>query len=211
MGAPDAQGPRAVENPAGELIDGHNGTSSGKSPMSKGDRDQLAGIVRMRARVARSAVAQREAELLADFERQLATRFDERAAAWTEATSIARAAVAEADRVVAKRCAEQGIAEEFRPRCQFWWSSRGENADPARRAELRKVATARVAAAAKAAKYTIEARQVEALTALVAATLDTESARSWLETIPTAEALMPTLALAELEAAMPTSRSWRHG
>jgi len=61
--------------------------------MSKGDRDQLAGIVKMRARLAKSAVAQREAELLADFESQLATRVDQRAEAWADATAIAEAAV----------------------------------------------------------------------------------------------------------------------
>ncbi len=205
---PSGDDPTAALNITGG--DGAHGNTDlapvADATMTKGDRDQLAGIVKMRARVAKSAVGQREAELTADFEQQLATRFDQRATHWAEATAVAEAAVADADRFVAERCAELGIPEEFRPSCRFWWQSRGENAEPTLRAELRKVAVARIAAIGKLAKHQIEQRQADALTALVAHTLDTSTGRAWLESIPSAEELMPVLALAELETEVPATR-----
>jgi hypothetical protein len=167
--------------------------------MTRAERDDLAKVARLRAKVARTAVVQREAELLADVEEQLSAQYAFADDAWAEITTGAAAAVAEADRQVAALCRERGIPEEFRPGLNLNWYGRGSNAVPARRAELRKVAQARIAAAGKGAKAAIEAREAEVLTELLAGGLTSQAARSFLESIPTAAALMPALQVRELE------------
>jgi hypothetical protein len=180
--------------------------------MSKGERDDLAKVARLRARVAKSTVAQREAELLADVEAQLAAtyRFDD--AAWADVTRKAKEAVEVAAEQVAQRCRELGIPERFAPGLNLSWHSRGENGMRDRRAELRKVAQTQIAAAGKAAKLAIEQREAQVLTELIAGGLESQEARSFLESIPTPEQLMPTMTIAELEAGTPMpadNRSWR--
>jgi hypothetical protein len=80
------------------------------------------------------------------------------------------------------------------------WMRRGENYSAARRAELRKVAKTRIVAEIKAAKTTIERSSVEVQTELIAGGLESEEAKAFLESMPTAEALMPSLSMAEIEA-----------
>jgi hypothetical protein len=91
------------------------------------------------------------------------------------------------------------VPESFRPGLYLQWYDRGENAAAERRAELRKLAQRKVAAAASAAVTAIEARGAEVLTALIAGGLQSAEARAFLATIPTAAQLMPPLALGELE------------
>src|SRR5437764_14648557 len=64
-----------------------------ETPMTKAERAELAKVVRMNERVAKAAAAQRAAELLADFEAQVATDYhlnDE--VVWQEAYASAKAA-----------------------------------------------------------------------------------------------------------------------
>lgn len=171
--------------------------------MTRAERDDLAKVARLRARVARTAVVQREAELLADVEEQLSAEYAFADEAWAEITKGAAEAVAEADRQVAELCRARGIPEEFRPRLNIGWHGRGSNAVAGRRAELRKVAQTRIAAASKGAKAAIEAKEAEVLTELLAGGLTSEAARSFLESIPTAAALMPVLQVRELEGGSP--------
>lgn len=173
--------------------------------MTRGERDDLARVARLRAKVARTNVGQREAELLADVEEQLAAEYAFTDEAWADLTKGAAEAVAEADRQVAELCRQRGIPEDFRPGLTVGWYGRGRNAVPARRAELRKVAQTRIAAAAKAAKAAIEAREADVLTELLAGGLTSDAARSFLESIPSAAALMPPLQVRELETGAGTS------
>lgn len=168
--------------------------------MTRAERDDLAKVARLRAKVARTAVGQREAELLADVEEQLAAEYAITDEAWAELTKGAAEAVAEADRQVAELCRQRGIPEDFRPGLSLGWYGRGKNAIPGRRAELRKVAQTWIAAAAKGAKAAIEAREAEVLTELLAGGLTSDAARSFLESIPSAVALMPPLQVRELKA-----------
>jgi hypothetical protein len=168
--------------------------------MTRRDREELAKLVRRRERVAKSATAQRSGELLADFEQKLGSVYDfDDDAVWREAYSAAEAEVERADAAVARRCDELGIPARFRPSLFFSWSGRGENAVAQRRAELRHVARARIAASEKAAKAEIERRSVELQTQLVAGGLESAEARRFLDTMPTPEALMPPLSVKEIE------------
>ncbi len=81
------------------------------------------------------------------------------------------------------------------------WYGRGASGEARRRSELRALATREVDAAGKKAKLAIERRTAEVLTALVAGTLESADARRFLvESIPMPDALMPTIAVASLEA-----------
>lgn len=177
--------------------------------MTKGERSELASVVKRNERVAKTAVAQREAELRADVEAQLSAVFEAGDEAWAHVTSEAERVVRQADAEVARICRERGVRPEFRPQLHLAWYSRGVNAEASRRAELRKLAYARIEAAGRAAKTAIEVRATEVLTALVAGGLESDQAREFLASIPTAEALMPPISTDELkalEASLPTSR-----
>jgi len=176
------------------------------SEMTNKDRDTLMQIARQRARVARSSVAQRQAQLLADVEEQLSGVYDAMDSDWHDLAAEGQQAVQQADNALAERCAKRGIPEEFRPRLVSSWFSRGENAIPARRAELRKKAQTAVDAAGKAAKLEIDRAEGEVLVELLSGLLTTEAAHKYLTAMPTPDDLMPALRLAELEAKVSTPR-----
>jgi outer membrane scaffolding protein for murein synthesis (MipA/OmpV family) len=161
--------------------------------MTKGERDELAKILKARARLAGRVVEQRAAELLAEAEQQLATVYKVNDQAWRELTATAQQTVREADAELARRCRTLGIPEEFRPHLTVGWWGRGENGDRERRAELRKVAQSRIATMAKSARVAIETQALEGLTQLAAGALESEAARAFLAAMPTPEALMPAL------------------
>ena len=176
---------------------------SNGAEMTSRERVELTALVRRREKVAKSEASHRSAELMADFEQQLAARYEAQDEHWSDLTSAAQQVVDEADARIAQRCRELGIPEQFRPSIQAQWYGRGENASKERRAELRKVAQTRIAAIEKEAKATIEKRSVEVQTALLAGGLESEAARRFLESMPTAEALMPPLDVEALNKALP--------
>jgi hypothetical protein len=67
-----------------------------------------------------------------------------------------------------------------------------------RRAELRKLAAARVDHIAKAAKLEIDAQQADTEAALYAGGLTSDAAREFLNSMPDPRSLMPTIELSEL-------------
>ena len=69
-------------------------------------------------------------------------------------------------------------------------------------AELRRVAKAKLDAGAKAAKVEIERSSLRVQTELVAGGLHSADARAFLEAMPTADALLPPLTVAEIESAV---------
>jgi hypothetical protein len=103
-------------------------------------------LIGQRERVAKTAVAARAAQLVADFETQLDMHFgydtDE---VWKAAVEKALAAVAEAQVTVAAQCRELGIPSEISPGIDIGWRSRGQNAVRDRRAELRRLAYKHIA------------------------------------------------------------------
>lgn len=177
--------------------------SSGNGAMTGAERSDLLKIVRQRERVAKAGAARRAAELVADFEGQLATEYswadDE---VWREAHQAAREAAADAQRVITERCAELGIPGTFAPQLLGpSWYQRGENAVASRRTELRRVATTRIAALEKGAKAEIERRSLEVQERIIVGGLASAEARAFLDSIPAVDSLMPPLRLVELEAA----------
>lgn len=167
--------------------------------MTTRDRDTLAKIARQRAKVAKSMVAQRQAQLLADFEQQSSAVYSARDEAWAEVLRAAQEKVEEVNEHIAEVCRQRGIPAEFAPRMLSGFAGRGQNADKGRRAELRKLAERQIDAAAKAAKLEIDRADGEVQVELLTGALSTDDARRFLDRIPTPDQLMPAVRLAELE------------
>lgn len=167
--------------------------------ITRSDRDAIMRVLKMRAGTAKTEAEQRAAELLADFEEQLAAEHKANAPAWAEVTAAAQKAVNEADAEIARRCRELGIPEEFRPALSLGWVARGENADKLRRVELRKVAVTRIEAQKRAALAFIERQHTELATQVVTNSLESGAAKAFLDALPGMDQLLPRLALSDVD------------
>jgi len=189
----------------GSLFERDTAMAQPITAISRRERDDLAKLTRQRAALAKSQTAQRRAELLAEFEQQMASIYSfDQDATWRRAHEAAAQAVKEAEQDVARRCEALGIPKQFAPGLSLLWYSRGENAVAARRAELRKVAVTRLDAMEKAAKAQIDKRSLEVQTELLAGGLDSAEARRFLASMPTAGALMPRLEMQVVQKALGT-------
>ena len=176
---------------------------SSRERMTSRERQELMALVRRREKLAKAQADVRAAELMADFEHQMASVYSwSDDAVWAEAVRAAKEAVAEADAKVAERCRELGIPEQYRGGVEMYWSRRGQNAFAGRQTELRRVARTRIDALTKTAKHRIEKGSVAAQEHLAAGELASEEAQTILAAIPTAEELMPTLNVSEIEKAV---------
>lgn len=172
---------------------------SDEQRMTKAERLELARVVRMRARLAKTEVTTRQAELMARFEEEVAAEYKINDDRWREIVATAKRMVHEIDEQVAEICKAAGIRPEFRPGIDIYWHYRGENASEKRRAELRKVATTRLAAEAKRAFHEIDKAEVSLCTDLTERSLTTAEAKDWLERLPSVEVLLPPMSVAEIE------------
>jgi len=121
--------------------------------ITKTEQGDLQRLINRREKVLKQVASARSAELMADFEQQMAAEysFDDRQV-WEEAARNGRAAIEEANEKIAEECARLGIPHQFAPHLTFGWAGKGENMIAERRAELRRVAQTRIQA--------IEARAV---------------------------------------------------
>jgi hypothetical protein len=167
--------------------------------LSKSERDDLVRITRERGRVAKAQVEAVKAELVADVEKKLSEEFSYRDEMWAEGIKIAEQAVADANAEIARVCDDRGVPKEFQPSVDLMWASRGRNSDPRRRAELRKLADARIDAIGKQTKLQIDGQIAEIVADLLAGGLTSEAARKHLAKMPDPRALMPPLDIADLK------------
>jgi hypothetical protein len=167
--------------------------------MPKGEREDLQRLIRQREKVLKSAAKQRSAELLADFENQLASQYafdDDKV--WKEAAALTEQELAKANAKIAARSAALGIPAQFAPRLAIGWQSRGENSVKDRRAELRKVAVTRIEAIEAKAITEIQLSCLGAQERVALAGLTSEAARLFIEKLPGIETLMPRLSYDEI-------------
>ena len=114
--------------------------------MTRTERQDLLQICRRRERVAKADAISVAARQKADFEAQLARvyRFDEDAV-WQAANKAAQKVARQANEQVAARCQQLGIPRWAQPEIlPPHWYGRGENATRQRRAELTRVAHAKI-------------------------------------------------------------------
>jgi hypothetical protein len=169
------------------------------SIITKGEREDLQRLIRQREKVLKSAAKQRSAELLADFENQLAAKYNfDQDETWAEAVRVAKNELLKANARIADRCAKLGIPGDFAPGLEFFWRERGANAVKGRRDELRRVAVSRIAALERAAVVAIELGSVKAQTDIVTHGLTSEAARAFVDQLPSVETLMAPLNFEEI-------------
>jgi hypothetical protein len=168
--------------------------------ITKAEQAELQKLINRREKVLRQVAAARSADLMADFEQQMAAEysFDDRDV-WAEATRRGRAAVDEANQKIAEECALLGIPSQFAPCLAFGWSSRGENASKERRTELRRVAQTRIEAIEKRALVEISHEALLASTEIVSLGLVSEAAQRFLNELAPLERLMPPLDFHSIE------------
>jgi hypothetical protein len=168
--------------------------------MTKGDRESLLKVCRLRAKVAKADVVALAAQRKAQFEEQMATIYSyDNDAVWKQAHAAAKSAVEQAKGMIAERCRQLGIPQNFAPGINMYWNDRGENVVAQRRAELRQVGYAKIDQLAKEANVEIDRRSAETQTKLLAAGLDSNEAKAFLEAMPTAAQLMPNVNAAEIQ------------
>jgi hypothetical protein len=175
--------------------------------MSKAERDNLARLARQGGRLSKQHVKERQAALRADVEDQLAAEYRADEDIWTDITRQADAEVARADKKIAAICQAWGIPEEMRPRLSLSWHRRGSSASAERRAELRKLAHARIEQAGQSANVTIDTKVHAIETELVRDGLESSEAHAFLASLPSAEDLLPRVDIGELDG-KPERRPW---
>jgi hypothetical protein len=167
--------------------------------MTKADRDALIRLVKARARQAKLETETREKILLAEVEDQITAEFSKRDELWADAVTIAEEMARKANEQIAARCADLGIPASQTPSLATGWMARSRSFDdPKRRAELRKLAQAKLAALTKQAKTAIDGKALDVETALLVGGLASAEARELVAAIPTAEQLIPVLGLADI-------------
>ena len=113
--------------------------------------------------------------------------------------------VKEADAELARRCEARGIRPEFRPGLTLSWWERGANARPRRAPE---VGVPRIEGDFKAGKQLVEHWMADKLTALIAGGLTSGEAKAFLDSLPSAESLLPQVRVTpELDAAPASTRA----
>jgi hypothetical protein len=175
--------------------------SQASTRMSKSERDDLARLIRQRAKVAKASAIQRSTKLIADFELQMDKRYafnsDE---IWKASVEAVENAYIEAQAKVEKRCRELGIPDRFAPSIyRPSWCSSGENEFKQRRADLRRIAAKQIEAIEKTACLEIERISVQTQTELIANGLISEESKAFLERMPSIEELMPALEVTRIE------------
>jgi hypothetical protein len=167
--------------------------------MTKGERDQLIRVVRLRAKQAEREADMRAKVLLAEVQDQLTAEFDAHDEMWKDAVKVAQEAAARANAHIKAQCAQLGIPDNQSPQLDVSWRSRSpEFADSKRRNELRKLAEARLAALTKTAKTAIQSAALDAEERLILDGLESAEARALFESMPTVESIMPPIGLEDL-------------
>lgn len=168
--------------------------------LTRKDRDELVKVVRMRAKLAHADIAERQARLKAQIENELSAVFEADDSRWRDLTEEAMRDFRRLDAELAKRCADLGLKPELRPRLALEWHGRGASADMYRRAELRRLAAARIEALGRSAKLDVDRQVADSITALISGGLSSDEARAQLDNLPSADSLMLAPSVAELEA-----------
>jgi hypothetical protein len=164
--------------------------------LSPRERNDLLMLVRQRASVAKNLASQRAAELLADFDEQIATYYnflddDVWRAAMTKAKAVAKAS----NDKIQQRCRELKIPKRFAPRLEMpYWVKNGFSYELEReRKEFKEAAKAKIDAMKKAAVTEISRRSVEAQEKILIPGLTSPLAEKLLAEIPKIADLMPML------------------
>lgn len=160
--------------------------------MTRTERSDLQVLVKRRAKASCADVDMLAAQRRAEVEASLSKIWSAEDEGWADYLARAQAEVEALNARIKQECDERGIPKEMQPYSGFYFEERGSNSSPSRRVELRKKAYATIEASAKAAKAAIGHNELDVLGELIAGGLESEAARTFLRTMPTAGELMPS-------------------
>ena len=126
---------------------------------------------------------------------------------WHELYTGAEKFVQQAQKTSEADFQSKGVPPECAARLTLSWWDRGRNTFTKERAEMRKVAYARIDELEKRAKVQIEQASLEIQTKLATLALESSEARAFLDNMPSVETLMPTIELSGLEKKLLTTAS----
>lgn len=169
--------------------------------ITKGERTELRSIVRQQFRVLRSEVVQRQLEMAAQVETDLAERYADGDAAWQGIMHEIHEATLEANRRVNDALNNAGF--QVKGNYERVFISCAPIQQPTQdRMQLRHLAQTRIAAQVKAALLRLEREEADLLRTLAVGAIESDEARQFLERIPTVGELVSVARLAELEASL---------
>lgn len=169
--------------------------------ISKTERTELKSIVRGQFKVLRAEIEQREAELLAELETEIAQRFSEEDDAWATVQHRIHEAVMAANREVNNALYEAGF--QTKGHTERLWVQSPAIAQPVNdRQALRMEGAKHIRARVKGAGLRLDRQEADLLRTLAIGAIESEEAREFLTAIPTAAELVPAARLRELEASL---------
>jgi hypothetical protein len=168
--------------------------------LSRNETHDLGMIVKERTKVLKSHIESEGARLLADFERQIAAKYEwDQDEVWKAAAEEALKEAQKAQEKIAARCEALGIPRTFAPGLSISWHQRGENSAKERRTELRSVAKSAVKAMMAEAAVKVEREALDLRTQIVALGLLSPDAQVFLQTLRPVEQAMHALEFGDIE------------
>jgi hypothetical protein len=174
----------------------------GARPLSRAETHDLGMIIKDRAKVLRSHVEQRAAEILAKFDEELANKYNYDESVWRKIGNDAQDILLDAATKLHRKCEEIGVPGDYAPTLGLTWHGRGQQAITSHRAALRRMAQSRIDAMAKAAATKIEHTSLDLRTQVVAMGLLSPDAKLFLESLSTVDEAMAALEFHKVEIAV---------
>lgn len=156
----------------------------------------LIAITKQRTRAARAEVIARAGAMLAEFERSMQDELGPQDEALGALHSEAEEHLAKINSLLRAKCQTIGVPTQWAPVFTVTFPAKDGTLITKRRAEMRKVATSRLAALKTNALLEIERSESTLLTELITTQLLAKPAAEWLAQLPTAQALMPDVTFA---------------
>lgn len=166
--------------------------------ISKTERAELRSIVKQQFRVLRLEVDQREAELMAQLEEDVAEYFAEDDRLWAVTQHRIHEIGMEANRQINDVLREGGYAE--RGHTEQMYVRVAQMAQPkGKRQEMLRLGESKVRAQVKTAKLQLDRQEADLLRSLAVGAVESDEARTFLSDIPTVAQLVPEARLIELD------------
>lgn len=169
--------------------------------ITKTERAELRSIVRQQFKVLRAELDQRELEMRANVEDQIAERYAAEDEKWSVLQHEVHEAVMECNRVINDSIYKHGYQEKG-PTERMWVMEPSMKQPQADRTELRRHAHSRIRAQVRDARLSLDRQEADLLRTLAVGALETDEAHTFLTSIPTVGELVPTARLTELEASL---------
>lgn len=170
--------------------------------ISKGERTELKAVVRNQFKVLRAEVEQRKAELFAEVESDLRTRYAEDDQRWHALNHQVHEITLEANRRVNDALREHGYGDSGSNVERMYFDSPTFRQPKADETQLRRLAHSRINEQVKAAGLTLDRQEADLLRTLAIGALESAEAHAFVAAIPTVGELVSGARLAELEASL---------